>query len=129
MPDGIRFDVSDVLREAADLKAARIRAMPLLKATLSKASLNIKNTINDDLGKSRDGGFRKIRVSYDITTTPTGLQSEIGPRKGGSNDLANIAFFGTARGGGTHPFYEWMDPEAERLEQYATQAAWKAVMG
>ena len=45
------------------------------------------------------------------------------PTKGGAGSLANIAFFGTAKGGGTHRFYEHGEEELPKLAEYVARAA------
>lgn len=51
------------------------------------------------------------------------ISAEIGPTKGGAGSLANIAFFGTAKGGGTHRFYEHGEEELPKLAEYVARAA------
>ena len=53
--------------------------------------------------------------------------AEIGPSKGGAGSLANIAFFGTAKGGGTHEFYEHGEDELPRLAEHVAKAAVEVV--
>ena len=58
-----------------------------------------------------------------MSETPGRISAEIGPTKGGAGSLANIAFFGTARGGGTHRFYEHGEEELPKLAEYVARAA------
>ncbi|MBT9823623.1 hypothetical protein [Bifidobacterium longum] len=49
------------------------------------------------------------------------------PQPGGAGSLANIAFFGTAKGGGTHEFYEYGEDELPRLAEHVAKAAVEVV--
>jgi hypothetical protein len=53
----------------------------------------------------------------------TRIEADIGPREGGAGDLANIAFFGTSRGGGTHKFYEHGEKEFSTAAEFVHKAA------
>ncbi len=87
---------------------------------MEKGALNIKQELQMDLASSPSfrGGIT-FSVNYDTRVLADGVEAQIGPDKskyGGA--LANIAIFGTSRGGGTVP-----DPsvamlnEADRFEQ------------
>ena len=58
-----------------------------------------------------------------VKEAPGRISAEIGPTKGGAGSLANIAFFGTAKGGGTHRFYEHGEEELPKLAEYVARAA------
>ena len=87
---------------------------------LSRGALNIKRQMAADFEASGNAGFRHVgrTVSYDLTTdSATELSAEIGPDKP-SGALANVAVFGTSRGGGTVPDpREALDAEAPRFEK------------
>ena len=44
-----------------------------------------------------------------------------------AGSLANIAFFGTAKGGGTHEFYEHGEKELPALAEHVAKAAVEVV--
>lgn len=123
MGNVMTLDTSELDRLAADWRSAAAKTPNRFKPTFSRAGLNVKNAINDDLSKSRNGGFRRIRVSYDLLPSAEGIGVEIGPRSGGVNSLANIAFFGTSRGGGTHLFYEFGEQEMPELQSQVQRVA------
>lgn len=123
MPGTMTLDTGELDRLAGDWRAAASRAPDRFWPTFSRAGLNIKKTVNDDLAQSSNAGFRRIRVSYDRLPASMGIGVEIGPRNGGANDLANLAFFGTARGGGTHLFYEFGEQELPTLQSEVLKTA------
>lgn len=116
MAGTMTLDTSELDKLAGDWRNTVARLPARFKPTFAKAGLNVKNAINDDLAASRNAGFRRIRVSYDPIPSAEGIGVEIGPREGGANELANIAFFGTAKGGGTHRFYEFGEEEMPTLQ-------------
>lgn len=98
----VSLDMSEVKTLAADMRAVDGRLARHLIPTVSKGALNIKNEIRDNLRASGNAGFRYVAstVSYDLTTSESEISAEIGPTKP-AGALANVAFFGTSRGGGT----------------------------
>lgn len=129
MADTIKFDTSQLDAVAAGWRAKSATLMPKLKPTFSKAGLNIKNRINEDLKASRNAGIARVRVTYDVTASRSAIGLEVGPDKAAApvNALGNIAFFGTARGGGTHLFYEQADPEIPTLQKFVEEIAAREV--
>lgn len=81
---------------------------------VSHAALNIKKAVKDDLEKSHYKYFRRIPVSYVLKKEHLKFTAEIAPLKGSPGSIANIAFFGSSTGGGTHKFYEYAPPEFAR---------------
>jgi hypothetical protein len=63
--------------------------------------MDIKRELVEDMRGS--GHFHGIARDIDFDILDAGLTAEIGPRSGRGQPgaLANIAYFGTARGGGT----------------------------
>lgn len=129
MADTIKLDTSALDAVAAGWRAKSDTLIPKLKPTFSKAGLNIKNRINEDLKASRNGGISRVRVTYDVTASRSAIGLEVGPDKSAApvSALGNIAFFGTARGGGTHLFYEQADPELPVLQRFVEEIASKEV--
>lgn len=125
MPSTVKLDTSALDAVAAGWRAKSATLMPKLKPTFSKAGLNIKSRINEDLKASRNGGISRVRVTYDVRTSHSAIGLEVGPDKAAApvNALGNIAFFGTARGGGTHLFYEQADPELPALQRFVEEIA------
>lgn len=70
--------------------------------TLERGALELKDQLNDNLQSSTHFKGAAGSVTYDGLVSLGSIGFEIGPdkrRRGGA--LANIAFFGTSRGGGT----------------------------
>lgn len=98
----VEFDMTEVRSLATDFARIPDKVMRGVQPVVSKGALNIKQEMQMDLASSESFKGITFSVSYDVTVTATGVQADIGPRKsreGGA--LANIAYFGTSRGGGT----------------------------
>lgn len=121
---GVEWDMSEVLEHAARLEAAAVATEREVTSVVSKGALNIKNQQQAEMARSTHFGRIARTISYDIRTVGAFgggiVEAEIGPnRHWRAARLANIAYFGGARGGGgTVP-----DPgdallaEAPRFEQ------------
>lgn len=98
----VDLDMSEVRELAADMRAVDGRLARHLIPVVSKGALNIKREIADSFRASGNAGFRYVgsTVSYDLTTSTDEIAAEIGPTKP-TGALANVAIFGTSRGGGT----------------------------
>lgn len=100
----ISIDASEVTALAADMRMVDGRLARHIIPVVSKGALAIKNEIRDNFHASGNAGFRYVgsTVSYDLTTSVSEISAEIGPTKP-AGALANVAIFGTSRGGGTVP--------------------------
>lgn len=100
----IDLDMSEVRDLAADMRAVDGRLARHIIPTVKKGAQNIKQEIAENFRASGNAGFRYVggTVSYDLTTSVNEISAEIGPVKG-AGSLANVAVFGTSRGGGTVP--------------------------
>ena len=118
MPE-ISIDAHEVRELAADFTRIPGELSRHAIPVLSKGALNIKNRMRESFVASGNAGFRHVgrTVSYDLTTEGTELSAEIGPTKP-EGALANVAIFGTPRGGGTvaDP-REALEAEAPRFEK------------
>jgi hypothetical protein len=100
----VDLDVREVRVLATDLGRVSARVAPEVKRSVSKSALNLKTQMQREMSASTHFGQIARSINYDITTDGDGLGAEVGPDKsrfGGA--LANIAYFGTSRGGGTVP--------------------------
>lgn len=103
------FDTSELRTFTADLRAvpewATRHAIPIVK----RGAQNIKDEIAGNFKSSTHFKQLASSVTYDIHTGSFAgdgvIEAEIGPRHGGGEpgNLANVAIFGTSRGGGTVP--------------------------
>lgn len=86
---------------------------------MSRGALNIKRAMQHDLEQSGNAGIRHVArsISYDLIDGDGTVEAEIGPDKP-SGALANIAYFGTSRGGGhTRDPIEALSEESAALEK------------
>lgn len=97
----VEIDASAALAAAADLGAALDGLPKKVRASVSKGALNIKNAMKADMAASEHFGQVASSITYDLNGSDYAPEAEIGPRKGSPGSLANIAYFGGARGGGT----------------------------
>lgn len=103
--------MSDVTVDASELTAfgrrvAAAHAMASVKVAqaVKKGAQNVKEGVISDLQTSSNYAISRIGIGYEMGSTGTTVYADVSPRDGGASDLANIAFFGTAKGGGTHWF-------------------------
>lgn len=88
------------------------------RAIVARGALNVKRTMQADLAGSQHFGQVARDVSYDTRVGTDWVEAEIGPTSGGAGSLANIAYFGTSRGGGTvRDPQEPLNEEAPGFEQ------------
>lgn len=114
----VQVDVSELRTLARALDAIPDKVQRGVRPVVSKGALNVKQELQMDLASSTHFSGITFSVNYDIKADAGGVEAQIGPDKskyGGA--LANVAIFGTSRGGGTVP-----DPsvallnEADRFE-------------
>lgn len=114
----VQADVSELRTLARDLDRIPDKVQRGVRPVVSKGALNVKQELQMDLASSTSFSGITFSVNYDIKVDAGGVEGRIGPDKskyGGA--LANVAIFGTSRGGGTVP-----DPsvallnEADRFE-------------
>lgn len=105
------MDMSEVRSFAAHLSGASKLAQRQARGVLKKGAQNIKEQLQDEVRRSQHFRGRADQfaqsITYDLNEAGVGgggiMEAEIGPTKGSSGSLANIAYFGTSRGGGTVP--------------------------
>ena len=122
--------MSDVTVDASELTAfgrrvAAAHAMASVKVAqaVKKGAQNVKEGVISDLQTSSNYAISRIGIGYEMGSTGTTIYADVSPRDGGASDLANIAFFGTAKGGGTHWFYQFAEQELPTLAEYVGDAA------
>ena len=117
------IDVSQINGLAKKLAAAPLKKQALVAAAVKHGAQNIKTAIQKDVHESSNSGIRRIPISYEMSTDRSQVEADIAPDDGGAGNLANIAFFGTSRGGGTHQFYEHGEDELDATAHYVQKAA------
>ena len=110
---GIEFDMSEVRELVADMSASDGSLNRHVRASVVKGAVNIKNALITDMQASRHFKGAAGDIDFDIEDGGGEISAEIGPHSGPGNPgaLANIAYFGTSRGGGTvrNPEYALAD--------------------
>lgn len=114
MADEMRQLATDVVKAAG-----RLASLKDVDEVMKKGATVIKDGQNENLAGS--GSFRGISgsVTYDRAVALGGVAYEGGPdkdRHGGA--LANIAFFGGSRGGGTVDFDGPIEAEMPEIEKH-----------
>lgn len=116
---GIEIDTSEVRQFVADATRLPGELSRWLRPAVSRGALNIKRAMQQDLQQSGNAGIRHVArsISYDIIDGDNTVEAEIGPDKP-SGALANIAYFGTSRGGGhTRDPIEALNEESAAFEK------------
>lgn len=94
-------DVSQLRAFAVELGQVPDSVVRKIRPVVSKGALNIRDQMRAEMSRSRS--FRQIAptINYDLKVQADGMEAEIGPdKRRRSARLANIAYFGGARGGG-----------------------------
>lgn len=122
----ISFDTSEVRAAAADMSNVDGRLRPDVSSVVKRGATNIKDDLTSQMRSSRHfKGFADI--SYDMVDD---FEAEIGPNKGGPGAGANIAYFGTSRGGGTvEDPEEALNREIGAFEDHLGDIAERSVFG
>lgn len=121
------FDASELTAFGDRLLAKGVARRAAITMAVKKGAQNVKNDLREDLSGSGNKAFRRIPITYEVKESAGRVTAEIGPSKGGAGSLANIAFFGTAKGGGTHEFYEHGEAELPNLAEHVAKAAVEVV--
>jgi hypothetical protein len=119
---GITFDTSELDAFARELGKAGAVTQKGVRGVISKGALNIKKQQQAEMRRSSYFAAIAGTISYDVREVSAFgggvVEAEIGPVKGGVGSLANIAYFGTSRGGGNVPDSEdALRAEAPRTEK------------
>lgn len=127
-------DTSDLDNLARSFRAIPADMVPKMRGVVAKSALNTKNIMQADVRRSRHFVGKKKpgldkSIDYDIKVLGFGgdaeIQAEIGPNKhrNPAAALANVAYFGTSRGGGTvRAPEEAMLEEAPNFYEFAFKA-------
>jgi len=107
----IEIDASQLVTLAADLGKASAEVTRRMPAAVDKGAQNLEKTMRADADKSRHFRFSQA-INYDTRGGLGFYEAEIGPEKGSPGSIANIAYFGSSRGGGTV-----RDPSAALAEE------------
>ena len=124
MPD---FDSSELEVLAASFDSASLRLIPALRPTMERAGVGIKKRMQSAAsGHRRLAGLART-VEYDVDQGVTSISVEVGFRKEGQGNLANILAFGTSD---TPPLFDITAPLAAEVPlfmRFAAKAAAEAI--
>lgn len=100
---GASFDSSELRAFSADLSQHGSAISSTIRPIVSKGAVNIKKQMVEEMKSSTHFKGVARAISYEIKAETNAVEAQIGPTKGAPGSLANIAYFGTPRGGGTVP--------------------------
>lgn len=122
----ITVDTSEVRAAIADMSNVDGRLRPDTSSVVKRGAQNIKNDLTSQMRSSTHfKGFADI--GYDMVDD---FEAEIGPNKPGPGSGANIAYFGTSRGGGTvEDPEEALNRELGSFEEHLADVAERVVFG
>lgn len=125
----VTVDASELTAFGRSVASAHAKASIAVAKAVKKGAQNVKEGVISDLQTSSNYAISRIGIGYEMGSTGTTIYADVSPRDGGASDLANIAFFGTAKGGGTHAFYEHAETELPPLAEYVADAADDMLIG
>lgn len=115
----IHIDASEFRTFTSDMFRGMDQIPSEAHRVVERAAVNMKNDLVGEASRSRH--FRIDRhINYDMRAGYHTSEAEVGPDKAGAGNLANIAYFGGANGGGgTLPDPEGaLTREIPNLERY-----------
>lgn len=102
---GFKIDATELRTLSADMRQMPEQLHHQTAAALHTSALAIKKDLRAKMAASKHFKGVARGISYDVRSAGFGvtgvLEAEIGPTKGSPGSLANIAYFGSSRGGGT----------------------------
>lgn len=99
----ISVDTSEVRAAVADMSGVDGRLRPNVSSSVLKGAINVQDDLRAQMGGSASFGHLAGGISFDMVDD---FEAEIGPHKARGNREAprrgaNIAYFGTSKGGGS----------------------------
>lgn len=129
----VTVDTSEVRAAAADMSQVDSRLRPDVSSTVKKGANSIKNDLQAQMSGSGSFGHLARGISYDMVDD---FEAEIGPHKKHSGAKrpprrgANIAYFGTSKGGGSvEDPEEALNREMPAFEEHLLDIAERAIFG
>lgn len=113
------IDAQQLRALSADITKAGAKVLPDVEKVVFKGAMNVKKRMQEEAKSSRSFKGITPSIDFDLTAGPNGVEAEIGPRHGPgeAGNLANIAYFGTSRGGGTVDFEKPLTEEQPKFEK------------
>lgn len=126
---GVEIDVSEVRALAHDMSRVDKRLARHLIPVVRKGAVNIRDSMRTDLRGSSNPGFRHVASTVSFDMLDNGYAVEVGPSKP-AGALANVAYFGTSKGGGTvRDPKEALHDEADNFIRELDKLAEELVLG
>lgn len=97
------IDTTELRRFAADLRTYGPRVQQRARPIVETSARRVRDRLRAEMEASRHFSPVARAIDFDMFVRPEETAAEIGPKKGRPGSLANIAYFGTSRGGGTVP--------------------------
>jgi hypothetical protein len=116
----VEIDITELRRFAADMNSASVRAAGDVSGLVAKGAVSIKEQMRSEMAASPHFRGAAASIGFDLVAFPDGLEAQVGPSSepGSPGNLANVAYFGTSRGGGTVPDPRGaLEAEAPRFER------------
>ena len=124
MPD---FDTSELDRLAADFTVAAAKIVPALLPTTNKTGVQMKAILKkDSTGHSHLPGLPS-KAEYDVKSAATSVTLEVGFRKEGQGNLANIAAYGSVNNAPVLDITRGLTEELPKFMRFIGEAAAKAL--
>ena len=121
------FDTSELDALARELATAHLKVIPSVMPVAHRAGVNIKATMKKDAsGHRRLGGLPRY-VEYDIERTASSVSVEVGFRKEGQGNLANIAAFGSVNNAPVMDIGRGLTEEVPNFMRWVAKVAGEAL--
>lgn len=115
------FDLGDLAKFGDDLVEAGDKLAEKVKPVVARGAFNVKRSMQEDMRASTHFGQVARTITYDTRTGNGWIEAEVGPVTSGQvvGDLAHLAYFGGANGGGgtVRDPQNNLDEEAPRYEK------------
>lgn len=121
------IDTSELDALAASFAAAPARVMAAIVPVAGKAGVNMKRVmVKDSSGHSHLPGLSS-KVEYDVDVSASQVSVEVGFRKEGQGNLANVAAFGTANNAPVMDITRGLVAEVPNFMRWAARVAAEAL--
>ena len=121
------FDTSDLDRLANDFAVAAAKIIPAITPSAHRAGASMKNIMKADATGHRHLPGLPRTVECDLERTATSVTVEVGFRKEGQGNLANIAAFGTANNAPVMDITRGLSEEVPRFMKWIARLSAEAL--
>lgn len=121
------FDTSELDALARDLAAAPAKVIPAIVPVANRAGVSMKGVMRRDAsGHGHLPGLSRT-VEYDVTVDATSVTVDVGFRKQGQGNLANIAAFGTSNNAPVMDITRGLTAEVPKFMRWVAQVGSEAL--